>query len=86
LIARIFGKLLKKFSAFQDTRIFKMMVTTASSWPKKPIVPYKRNKQGRTKATLKVLLLQRKTNHGRGFPIRWRETNSQYGIEILQPT
>ena len=56
LIARIFGKLLKKFSAFQDTRIFKMMVTRVCSWPKKPIVPYKRNKQGRTRATPKALL------------------------------
>jgi hypothetical protein len=79
LIARIFGKLLKKFSDFQDTRIFMMMIMTACSWPKKPVVPYKRYKQGLTKATLKALLLERKTNHLCGFQIRWRETNSQYG-------
>jgi len=45
------------------TRIFKMMVMRACSWPKKRIVPYKRNKLGNTKATLKTFLLKRKTNH-----------------------
>ena len=56
-----------------------MMIMTACSWPKKPIVLYRRNKQCLTKATLKALLLKRKTNHLCEFQIRWRETNSQYG-------
>jgi hypothetical protein len=53
-----FGKLLDKFSAFQDTRIFMMMVTKVSIYCKNPIVPYKRNTQGRTTATLQALLFE----------------------------
>jgi hypothetical protein len=43
-----------------------MMFTRACSWPKKPIVPYKRNKQGSAKATLKALVVEKENK-----PLVW---------------